>query len=84
MFNTKTWDTTITKLKPFNKLYRPEDASNKEAIPLFNGPRVSFGVYSGEVAVGGTYTGINMIKVFCLMDFLFEMKNFPAARDYFS
>lgn len=68
-FNEHTWDANITQLPMFRKLLRPEDLLSDEAVALFNGPRFSVGIHSGESKMVADesgvekYTGENVIQV---------------------
>lgn len=47
-FNEHQWDDMIINLPMFRKLLRPEDLLNDDAVALFNGPRISIGIHTGE------------------------------------
>lgn len=50
MFNDHPWDTQITNLPMFRRLLRPEDLLKEDAVPLFNGPRMSINIQTGEIS----------------------------------
>lgn len=67
-FNEHKWNEKILELPMFRKLLRCEDLLNDNAVPLFNGPRLSFGIHGGEAATEETegkkrYCGINIVQV---------------------
>jgi len=68
-FNENQWSSEIMKQPSCKKLLKPEDSKNPDAKPLFSGPRVQIGIYSGEASAkkesnGQTsYSGITVMKV---------------------
>lgn len=68
-FNEHTWNEKVLALPMFRKLLRPEDLLNDDAVPLFNGPRLSIGVHAGEATFEEDstghkrYCGVNIVQV---------------------